>query len=226
MMISLIIPTYNRAGLTKECVSDALKNRTDLEVIWVDDGSTDGVIDVMKEIQPDISVMKKKNKGVANSYNTGMRLSRGDWIALMDSDFLMPDGWLEKLKEYISKTPDADIICIGINGFDRYIGEEIEINGVKVRETKSIIGFYAISRKFFEKIGYFSEDMGWYAPIDAQFSQRAKKLGAKSYYIPDIKIYHRGIGAWDSGEYRIKKDESLKKLKVVVEELYYNPYAI
>ena len=60
MMISLIIPTYNRAGLTKECVSSALVDRTDLEVIWVDDGSTDNVAEVMKEIQPDISVIKKR----------------------------------------------------------------------------------------------------------------------------------------------------------------------
>lgn len=225
-MISLIIPTYNRAGLTKECVSKALVDRTDLEVIWVDDGSTDGVVDVMKEIQPDISVIKKENRGVASSYNTGMRLSRGDWIALMDSDFLMPSGWLEKLKEYISKTPDVDIICIGVNGFDNWIGDEMEMNGTKVKEAKTIMGFYVVSRKFFEKIGYFSEEMGWYAPIDIQWSQRAKQLGAKSYYIPELRISHRGIGDWDSGEYRAKKDESLKNSKVEVKQLYYNPYAI
>lgn len=204
-MISLIIPTYNRKALNEKCFAQALKDRTDLEVIWVDDGSTDGTQESLHQFNPDIAVINKTNGGIARSYNQGVKMAKGDWIAIMDADFFMPDNWLSTLKEYIAKRP-ADIIGIMIDGFPRWSGDMNE----GVIAMKHIMGFYAVSKEFFAKAGLYNENIGWYGPIDVYWNNQAKQIPHTRYFIPNLKIQHLGTGEWDSGEYRIKKDQGLR----------------
>jgi len=213
-MISLIIPTYNRKGLNEKCFEQALKDRTGLEVIWVDDGSTDGTQESLKQFNVDIAVLNKKNSGIAKSYNQGIKMATGDWIGIMDADFFMPDNWLSKAKEYIEKIPQTDIVGIIISGFERWLGELIKINDVDVLKAKHIMGFFLVSKAFFNKVGYYDEKMGWYALIDHKWSEGAKLFNPTAYFIPGITIQHLGVGEWDSGEYRRRKDEGLNKIKL------------
>lgn len=98
-MISVIIPTYNRAELLKAAVMSALKQTyLDTEIIIVDDGSTDHTSKVVKQLQVDFSqkkiryIKQAENQGAAVARNTGILAAKGEYIAFLDSD----DVWMEE----------------------------------------------------------------------------------------------------------------------------------
>lgn len=91
MDISVIIPTYNRKNTLPRAVESVL-NQTykPVEIIVVDDGSTDGTKEWFSEMYPLVHYIYQVNSGVSSARNTGINSARGDWIALLDSD----DEWL------------------------------------------------------------------------------------------------------------------------------------
>ena len=105
--ISVVIPTYNRAHCIEVCVQSVLtQSYENLEVIVVDDGSSDNSRDILArlaESDPRINVLHQDNSGVSSARNTGIRASQGEYIAFLDSD----DRWypekLEKQLEAISE---------------------------------------------------------------------------------------------------------------------------
>ncbi len=97
MLISIVIPTYNRKQLLKRALQSALDQTwSRLEVIVVDDGSTDQTWEMLQGIQDSrLLCVHQKNQGVAAARNLGIAKSKGDYIALLDSD----DYWLPKKLE-------------------------------------------------------------------------------------------------------------------------------
>ena len=91
MDISVIIPTYNRKNTLPRAVESVL-NQTykPVEIIIVDDGSTDGTKEWFSEMYPLVHYIYQVNSGVSSARNTGIKSASGDWIALLDSD----DEWL------------------------------------------------------------------------------------------------------------------------------------
>ena len=90
-LVSVIIPTYNRARLAAIAVESALaQTHPAIEVIVVDDGSTDDTPDKLAKFGGRIRVVRQANAGVGAARNAGMALARGAFIALLDSD----DRWL------------------------------------------------------------------------------------------------------------------------------------
>ena len=109
-MVSVVIPTYNRAPYVTMAIESALaQSYQDYEIIVVDDGSTDGTRDVLEPYRDRIRYMYQDNKGVSAARNTGIQESRGEWIAFLDSD----DEWLPNKLEiqmgYIKSYPE---ICL------------------------------------------------------------------------------------------------------------------
>ena len=98
--VSVIIPTYNRAARVSAAVKSVMaQTPSELEIIIVDDGSTDGTEQVIRPFVEDsggrISYFRQDNRGVSAARNKGIALARGDWIAFLDSD----DVWIpEKLE--------------------------------------------------------------------------------------------------------------------------------
>jgi glycosyltransferase involved in cell wall biosynthesis len=97
--VSVIIPSFNRAHCIAGSVDSVLaQSFQDLEVIVVDDGSTDDTQEVLARFGNRIRVVRQKNGGVAAARNAGIRVARGSWIAFQDSD----DTWRpEKLQTQI-----------------------------------------------------------------------------------------------------------------------------
>ena len=108
--VSVIIPTHNRAHLISRSIQSVL-NQTyqDFEIIVVDDGSTDNTKEVIKEFQRKDKRIKYikhgKNKGGSAARNTGIKASRGEYIAFQDSDDEWLPGKLEKQIEVFKKEP-------------------------------------------------------------------------------------------------------------------------
>ncbi|GAB6036044.1 glycosyltransferase [Fundidesulfovibrio butyratiphilus] len=88
MLVSVVIPTYNRAGMVGRAVASVLKQtHRDLECLVVDDGSSDDTPAVLAAMaDPRLKVTRQDNRGVSAARNAGLALARGDYLALLDSD--------------------------------------------------------------------------------------------------------------------------------------------
>jgi len=95
MQLSIIIPNFNRRSTIGRAIRSVveqhyLSERDDWELIVVDDGSTDGSADFIRDSFDFVKVVEQKNAGVSAARNAGLSYATGDWIALLDSD----DEWL------------------------------------------------------------------------------------------------------------------------------------
>jgi len=96
-LVSVIIPTFNRANVVKRAINSVLDQTfKDFECIVVDDGSTDETDFVLSEFSNKIKLVKTENRGVAAARNSGAKAAEGNFIAFLDSD----DEWK---KEKLSK---------------------------------------------------------------------------------------------------------------------------
>lgn len=109
-LISVIIPVYNVAPYLREAL-DSVVNQTyrDLEIIVVDDGSTDGSGEICDEYScdPRITVIHQKNGGLSNARNTGLDHATGSYIAFLDSDDAWHSSFIERL---LSAIANVDIV--------------------------------------------------------------------------------------------------------------------
>lgn len=111
-MISAVIPTYNRAGLVVEAVKSVLDQKDcpeEVEVIVVDDGSTDGTEDALAGMRDRVRLIRREHAGVSAARNLGIRESRGEWIAFLDSDDLWLPGKLRAQMKFLADRPDVPL---------------------------------------------------------------------------------------------------------------------
>ena len=110
VFFSVIIPTYNQGSLLKKAISSVLSQTfQDYEIIVVDDLSKDQTQKIVQEFNNDKIIYKKmnNNKNIGKSRNEGIRLSKGQWIAFLDSD----DLWYPKrLKIDVGSLSDKSCI--------------------------------------------------------------------------------------------------------------------
>ena len=96
--VSVIIPTYNRADGVREAVESVLRQtEPPLEIIVVDDGSTDGTAETLKTYGDSVRYIYQNNSGAAAARNAGIAASRGDIVAFIDSDCVAEKPWLSAL---------------------------------------------------------------------------------------------------------------------------------
>jgi glycosyltransferase involved in cell wall biosynthesis len=109
--VSVVIPTYNRAQIVAEAVESALAQTVSpLEVIVVDDGSSDGTRQRLASFGDRIVYIKQENQGVSAARNTGVRAARGDLIAFLDSDDVWHPRKLEIQLHYLQQHPETPLV--------------------------------------------------------------------------------------------------------------------
>ena len=97
--IAVIIPTFNRRSTIKRAIDSVLAQTLAAdEIIVVDDGSTDGTADMLRQDYPELLLLTQENKGVSTARNAGIKRAGSEWLALLDSD----DEWhAQKLSRQI-----------------------------------------------------------------------------------------------------------------------------
>ncbi len=108
-MISVVIPVYNAADVIGRCLDSILGNQTDLEVVAVNDGSTDGsgeVLDSYAAKDARVKVFHQENRGNSLSRDAGIEKSSGDYIMFADADDRLEKGALDLLAVYLARKPD------------------------------------------------------------------------------------------------------------------------
>lgn len=146
-MISIIVPVYNVELYLKRCVESIInQSYTNLEIILVDDGSTDNssiICDELKNIDERIRVIHKKNGGLSDARNAGIEIAKGEYIGFVDSDDWIEHDMFESLLLELEKS-GAGVAVTGINriydngyNVNQFIRDKIEIY-----EGKEIIRHY------------------------------------------------------------------------------------
>ena len=119
--VSVIIPFYNRKKHVKECINSVLKSSLKLiEIICVDDGSTDGTTELLEKIQVTdhrIILVKTEHRGAYEARWAGLRYARGDYIHFMDSDDLIVPTAYEELYN-IANENDLDLLVFTAESFN------------------------------------------------------------------------------------------------------------
>ncbi len=167
--ISVVIPTYNRAGLLERALASIVQQSFPaLEVLIVDDGSDDETLEMVGERFPAFEVLSQPNRGVSSARNRGIRAARHDWIALLDSD----DEWApDKLEAQIAAL-DAEPGRRLVHCDETWVRHGIRVNPrLRHRKTggwifRQCLPLCVISpssamlhRSVFEDVGLFDESL-------------------------------------------------------------------
>ena len=137
--ISIIIPVYNVEKYLRECLNSVV-NQTmrDIEIICVNDGSTDGSLDILKEYAKKddrIIVINQTNGFVESARNNGLKIAKGEYIQFVDSDDYLELNACETAYKY-ALLYNADVVVFGYKNFPEQVG-----NIKNRRGTGSIPGF-------------------------------------------------------------------------------------
>lgn len=212
MKVAVILLTCGRPDLTERVIKQNFYNSGyDALTILVDNGSTPEDHFTIASSYPFSTIHRlETNKGIAHGINNGISLANYyvcDAIVTLANDILMPDNWLKKMVEYATAIPNtgmAGIHCV------EQLPPLVEINGIYVHEShEKTFGNVLITRKAWETIGYFNEDLDPYSNQDADYAYRLMKNGFVNYYLPDLRSEHIGHDVGSGTEYRKMKDKSL-----------------
>lgn len=112
-MVSIIIPCYNREHYISDAIDSCLRQTyKNIEIIVVDDGSSDGSVDLIKsKYGHKVHLLEQKNKGSASARNTGLLSANGEFVIFLDSDDWLSDDLVECHIQTITKWADVEICC-------------------------------------------------------------------------------------------------------------------
>lgn len=120
-MVSIVIPLYNSEKFITDCIKSCQNQTYDnIEIIVVDDGSTDagyGIVDKIAKKDSRIRLFHTSNGGVSSARNTGIEKSRGEYICFVDADDSIENNFVEKMLEYLRQS-GADF-CFSKNTFEQ-----------------------------------------------------------------------------------------------------------
>ncbi len=176
-LISVIIPSYNRASCLERAITSVINQTYDnLEIIVVDDSSTDNTEDIVKKFNDRriVCIRHSENKGVSVARNTGIKKSKGSFIAFLDSDD-------QYLPEKIKKSLD------GFKGFSSRTGMVASSHykdgkdricppidkKINKKRVIPLLSTWVVKKKVFEKAGFFNK--GIIMTQDAEFFWRFRR---------------------------------------------------
>ena len=177
-LVSVIIPTYNMGNTIGKSI-ESVNSQTykNIELIIIDDGSTDNTYSQImnirqKNIHDDIKYYAQTNKGRSNAINKGLKISRGEYVALLDADDTLPEISIESRLNYLIANPNKKA-CFGVTYYMnnankvynlRWLREDVNAYSIKEQILNHPkIPFHAMSlmydKSVFDYIGGFDESL-------------------------------------------------------------------
>ncbi|MBN1168601.1 glycosyltransferase family 2 protein [Candidatus Woesebacteria bacterium] len=218
--LSIIIVSYNTKKLTESCIKSIKRSkpRITYEIVVVDNGSADSSVKLLKKLKKTNLIQKlivnKRNAGFAKANNQGLKVSKGKYKLLLNSDTVVEKGVLEKMISFSEKHNDAGVIgsklilsdgsvqesCFNfptvLNAFKEYwLGQKKTYDkfapkGNKPVAVDAIVGAaFLITPKGFKKVGMLNEKYFMYFE-DIDYCWEIEREGLKTYYLPNVKIKH------------------------------------
>jgi glycosyltransferase involved in cell wall biosynthesis len=189
-LVSVIIPVFNGDRFLREAVESVLAQKhSPLEIIVVDDGSTDGTAEVARSLPETVRYLHQTNQGPAAARNRGIECAQGDLIAFADADDLWPEAKLELQLPYLINDPAIEIVLGRIQPvLLSRIGEtEAEEFGEPAFSVN--LGSAIMRKSVFERVGLFDQTMRYSEDVD--WFMRVREAGAAIKTIDAVTLFYR-----------------------------------
>ncbi len=197
-LVSIVIPLYNSASTINKTIEACLKQELpgiDVEIIVIDDGSTDGGAEVAERFP--VKVIRQPNSGPAAARNKGWKAANGGIVFFTDSDCIPRKDWIAKLMEGYESAEVGGAggtydIMNKNNFLASSIHEEIVIRHRKQPKTVNYLGAFNLSyrKAVLEEVGGFNEDYKRASGEDNDLAYRVTKRGYKLSFVKDSAVAH------------------------------------
>jgi len=210
MLVSIIVPVYNRAdeiedflaSLGKQEISPAVDK---FEIVIVDDGSSDNLKDVIDKHRKFLKIdyYYQQNKGPGAARNLGMAKASGDWFVFIDSDCTMPPVFIQNMFNHLNAGgfeafggPDTgrDDFPVFLKAVNYSMTSFLGTGGTRGSKGKSVAKYYprsfnmGIKKEVYKKIGGMNKLRHGQ---DMEFSNRIYRAGFKVKFLADVFVYHK-----------------------------------
>lgn len=194
MRISCILPVRDGERFLEEALDSVLaQGRTEMQIVVVDDGSTDGTPAILERYGDHVEVVRQEPTGVAAARNAGLRRARGELLAFQDADDLWMPGKMDRLEARFDARPELEL-CVGMiqNFWMDEVAEEAEsFRGHRFSEP--LPGFHLaaalIRASLFERTGPFDPSLR--VGSDNDWFLRARDAGAIEETVPEVVARRR-----------------------------------
>ena len=218
-LISVIVVTCNNLAFTRDCLAslDADPLGRELELIVVDNASTDGSVEFLRQWAARGGhqlILNTSNLGFAAANNLGLAQARGEYLALLNNDTQVTSGWAQSLRRHLQRNPGLGLVGPVTNN----IGNEAKIDiGYRSLEHMpararqytwrhighlvpcATLGFFAVmlSRSTYLRVGPLDEAFGLGFFEDDDYCRRVEQVGLSCAFAEDVFIHHHLSASFD-----------------------------
>lgn len=146
-MISFIIPTYNSEATVGKCLKSVKKQKRKKEIIVVDGNSQDKTVEIVKREK--VRLIKDRGGRISTARNMGLKAAKGEYVAFIDSDVVLPKGWTENALKLLNReskvagvggpgiSPEKGIVAKSLNAllYGKSSGEEKYVNSLATMDV-------------------------------------------------------------------------------------------
>jgi glycosyltransferase involved in cell wall biosynthesis len=203
-LVSVIVPVFNAAKYLDEAIGSILSQTyPNVEVIAVNDGSTDVSLNILEKYSSRITIIDSTNKGTPAARNLGIQAAKGSYLAFLDADDIWHHEKLSVQLNMFDKTPNLDMTYCS---FEEFLSPDLSAEQQARRVVKpgvlsvAVPGTTLILRASFDSVGSFSETrrsgefIDWYA--------RAEEIGLK--IVPTNHCHYRRRSHADNQTLRLE----------------------
>lgn len=226
-LVSVVVVNWNGLAHNKVCLSSVFKQTyKNLEVIFVDNHSTDGSVEEVRENFKKVRIVSlKENFGVGRGLNEGMKLAKGKYIYLLNNDTELDREAIARVVDIAEKDPKAAFVASElrffylrnfVNSLGNYVGPEgwgadcyigyIDFGQFKnLKETMSVcLAASLVRREYLDSIGLMDDSFKMYYE-DIDLCWRAQALGFRVLICPESIVYHKfGASTSKMGTLKLK----------------------
>jgi GT2 family glycosyltransferase len=214
--VSIVVVNYNGADGLERCVRALVDGagRRDIEVLVVDNASSDGSDDIAERLAAELGSVKllrsETNRGYAGAVNLALAQATGTYLAVLNMDVVVAQGWLDPLVSLLDAHPDAGVACplillesdqgrinaagqdlnkTGL-GYNRWLGEPREVAGTDPFEVDGLHGAaFVIRRSLLDQLGGWDAS-GFLYFEDVELSWLLRIAGARIWCVPGSTVSH------------------------------------
>src|SRR5919204_5499179 len=208
---SIVVVTFNNRAEIDACLRSLQAHSPDAEIIVVDNLSTDGTLDHVRQHYPRVrAISAGRNGGFGAGVNLGAKMASGTFLAVVNPDAEVEPGWLEPLIDVLQEQPRVGMVTptILLKGTEDRVnacGNDVHLTGLAfcrglnqappaqcapARPVGAISGAaFVLRRSFWEELGGFDERFFMYLE-DTDLSLRARRLGYTILHVPASRIRH------------------------------------
>ena len=211
--ISVVVLTFNNLELTKLCIDSVLQQSDypNLELIVVDNHSSDGTPDYLRELRarrPDVKIfLNKSNLGFAAGNNVGLQGATGDYLVMLNNDTVVTPGWALSMLRHFQSSPKLGLLGPVTNNIGNearidigypdlpsmpYLARKVTLGRMGQRLPIRNVAFFCVMmpRRVFTEVGFLDENFGRGFFEDDDYCRRVELLGMEIACADDVFVHH------------------------------------